>query len=152
MIYKCPSCSSPNRIPSDRLDARARCGSCKTALLPLDHPYDIHDATAFDELVRESPLPVVVDFWAPWCGPCQMMNPELKKLATALAGKVVFAKVNSDNLPDLAARYRIRGIPALLRFDDGKETKRVAGAQTAEALAQTLGLDRTPPAEQAHAR
>ena len=140
MIVSCPSCGRPNRIPASRLDAKAHCGSCKTTLLPLNRPYDVPDVASFDELVQTSPLPVIIDFWAEWCGPCRMMTPELKRLAVAQAGRVVIAKVNSDTLTDIAARFQIRGIPALLRFDRGKETRRATGAQSAEALASALGL------------
>lgn len=148
MITTCPSCGRDNRIPPSRLNARARCAACKGALLPLEHPFEVKDEATFEELVRESPLPVVVDFWAPWCGPCHMVAPELKKLATRLAGRVVIAKVNSDDLGDIAGRYRIRGIPTLVRFDGGKETTRTSGAQSAEMLVTALGLETGPGAQQ----
>jgi thioredoxin 2 len=141
MIRACPSCGQENRIFASRLSDRARCGRCKTALSPLDEPYEIPDAAAFDELLRDSPLPVVVDFWAPWCGPCHAVAPEVKKLATAHAGKIVIAKANTDRLQEIAGRYGIRGIPTLIRFDRGKETRRTSGAQSAAALAAILGLD-----------
>jgi thioredoxin 2 len=149
MIATCPSCGRNNRIPASRLDARALCGGCKAALLPLDRPYEVKDDDAFDELVRGSPLPVVVDFWAPWCSPCRMIAPELNSLATRYAGRAVIAKVNTDNLGSIAERYRIRGIPTLLRFDRGAETKRISGAQRADALAKAMDLDR-PSAPAAH--
>ena len=141
MIHACPACRTDNRIPASRLGARARCGSCRAPLLPLDRPYDVRDAASFDELVRDSPLPVVVDFWAPWCGPCRVVAPELGRLAAFGVGRVVVAKVNSDALEDVAGRYRIRGIPAFLRFDGGAETARATGAQPAEQLARALRLD-----------
>jgi len=140
MIYACSSCGRDNRIPASKLNARAHCGGCKSALLPLDRPYDVTDEQTFEELVRESPLPVIVDFWAAWCGPCQAIAPELKKLASAHAGNAVVAKVNSDDLGGIAGRHRIQGIPTLLRFDGGKETKRVSGAQSADRLAAAMGL------------
>lgn len=141
MVCICERCQSPNRVPAARLDGRAKCGSCKEPLAPLARPYDVPDAATFDELLRDSPLPVVVDFWAPWCGPCRMVAPELKKLAAAEAGRVVIAKVNSDDLGDLAGRFGIRGIPTLIRFDRGRETKRTSGAQSAASFARALGLD-----------
>jgi len=148
MITTCPSCGRDNRIPASRLDGRAHCAACKTTLLPFKHPFDVKDEATFDELVRESPLPVVVDFWAPWCGPCHMIAPELKKLASRHAGHLIVAKVNSDDLSDIAGRYRVRGIPTLVRIDGGRETKRTSGAQTAEMLVSALGLDAGPGAEQ----
>lgn len=144
MITTCASCRRSNRIPASRLDARARCADCKAALLPLEHPFDVPDEATFEELVRESPVPVVVDFWAAWCGPCHVIAPELKKLAARYAGRVVIAKVNSDELGDIAGRYRVRGIPTLVRFDGGKETSRTSGAQSGDMLAAALGLDRAP--------
>jgi len=107
MIRACPSCGAKNRIPDDRLDQKASCGRCKTALLPLVEPVEVPSTRAFDELVTGSPLPVLVDFWAPWCGPCRAVAPELRKLAKSFSGRLVVAKVDTDSLPDLAARYDV---------------------------------------------
>lgn len=142
--YACHSCGRENRIPAAKLDARARCGSCKTHFLPFDEPYEVKDAATFDELIRSSPLPVIVDFWASWCVPCHMIAPELKKLAHTQSGHVVIAKVSTELLPNVAGRYGIRSIPTLVRFDGGRETKRVSGAQSAAELATAFGLERTP--------
>jgi thioredoxin 2 len=142
MILACSTCGRPNRIPASRLDARARCGGCKTSLLPLDHPYVVEDAATFDELVRESPLPVVVDFWATWCGPCRAVAPELERMASQRAGQIVVLKLDTDAIAEVAGRYGIRSIPTFLRFDGGRETRRTAGAQSAAALAAALGLGR----------
>ncbi len=148
MITTCSSCGRDNRIPAARLNARARCAQCKATILPLVQPFEVKDEATFEELVRESPLPVVVDFWAAWCGPCHMIAPELKTLATRYAARVVIAKVNSDDLGDLAGRYRIRGIPTLVRFDAGSETTRTSGAQNADMLVSVLGLDAGPSGSQ----
>ncbi len=144
MITPCPACGRDNRIPASRLDARARCAECKAPILPLEQPLEVKDEATFEELVRESPLPVVVDFWAAWCGPCRMVAPELKKLAGRYSGRVIVAKVNSDDLGELAGRYRIRGIPTLVRFDRGRETTRTSGAQSADMLVAALSLDGGP--------
>ena len=140
MIHRCPSCGAKNRIPASRLDQTARCGRCKTPLTPLDRPYAISSEAEFDELINESPLPVLVDFWADWCAPCRMVAPEVEKLARSEAGRLVAAKVDTEALPMLAARYGIQGIPTLLLFRNGRVAGRVTGAQPAHALAAQLGL------------
>src|SRR5262249_21364968 len=93
-------------------------------------------AEAFDALVRESPLPVVVDFWAPWCGPCRMVAPELEKVARRASGSYVVAKVNTDAVPELGDRYRVQSIPTMAVFRGGSEVTRTSGARPAEAIEQ----------------
>jgi thioredoxin 2 len=141
MVYACSTCGGDNRIPASRLDRSARCGHCKAALLPIDRPYDVPDVATFEEVIRESPLPVVVDLWAQWCGPCHAVAPELRKLALAQAGRAVLVKVDTDRFQEIAQRFEVRAIPMLLRFDRGRETKRVSGAQPAETLNHALGLE-----------
>ena len=140
MVRTCSSCGRDNRIPAARLDARARCAACKTPILPVDEPLAVTRVEDFDELLRDSPLPVVVDFWADWCGPCHAVAPELKKVASTHAGRVVVAKVDTEALQQVAGRFGIRSIPTMIRFDKGQETKRVSGAQPASALSAALGL------------
>jgi thioredoxin 2 len=119
---------------------RARCPACKAALLPASRPIAVRNAADFDELVRTSPLPVLVDFWAAWCGPCRMVAPELEKIAGEHPGSVVVAKVDTQSLPEVAARFGIQSIPTLLLFRDGSEAKRVSGAMPARAILAQLGL------------
>ena len=95
MEVSCPSCARRNRVPAKRLNERAKCADCKAALLPLARPVPLASEQDFDELVREAQLPVLVDFWAAWCGPCRMVAPEMEKIARAQAPRVIVAKVDS---------------------------------------------------------
>ena len=139
MLVTCARCEAKNRIPAARLADHPRCGRCKEALA-FDHPFSPTSAAEFDELVTGSPLPVVVDFWADWCGPCRMVAPEIEKLARLRVGKVVVAKLDTEALPEVAARYGIQGIPAFIAFRGGRESQRAVGAMPAEQLARALGV------------
>jgi thioredoxin 2 len=105
VIVSCPSCGTKNRLYYERLGQAVRCGQCKHELSAPTAPIDIADSAAFDRVVAQSALPVVVDYWAPWCGPCRMVAPELKKVAERRAGKILVVKVNTEALPDLGGRF-----------------------------------------------
>jgi thioredoxin 2 len=140
MIRACPGCGASNRVPSSKLDKIAKCGACKKAIPAVAEPVALGGAPDFDDLVSGSPLPVLVDFWAEWCGPCHMVAPELEKLARENVGKVVVAKVDTDRVPDVAGRFGIRSIPTMILFRDGREAKRVSGAMQAADIARTFSL------------
>jgi thioredoxin 2 len=122
----CPRCNTTNRVGRERLGAGATCGSCKQALLPA-HPIELTQA-GFERHVGASDLPLVVDFWAPWCGPCRSMAPAYEQAAEELAPGVRLARLNTEEVPDIAARFNIRSIPTLIAFRNGREVARQSGA------------------------
>lgn len=121
VIETCPHCGQKNRIQFSQLANSARCGHCKEALPALDAPIEIDEETAFESLTRTCRLPVLVDFWADWCGPCKMMAPEVKRVAAGSVGKLVIAKVNTEGLPILAQRFQINAVPSW--FSSKRATK-----------------------------
>jgi thioredoxin 2 len=130
----CTHCGATNRIPSARLGDDPVCGRCGQALLD-GRPVELGDAD-FDRVVAASGLPVVVDFWAPWCGPCRQMAPQFEQAARTLKGRALLVKVNSDDSPRTASRFGIRSIPTLVKLQQGKEVGRLAGARPAGQIVQ----------------
>lgn len=117
--FRCVSCGGINRVSTARLAERPTCGRCKAPLDLSNAPHDLDD-DALDRLVRAAPVPVLVDFWAPWCGPCRMVAPHIKALAKDLAGKLIVAKVDTDQHQRTAARLNVRSIPTLAVYQGGQ--------------------------------
>jgi thioredoxin 2 len=131
VVLACPTCGQRNRVPFGR---DAKCGQCGTALPNPSEPIEVPTAEAFDALVKDSKLPILVDFWAPWCGPCRMVAPEMARVASAHAGRYLVVKVNTDAIPELGDRFTIRSIPTMAVFSDGREVARTAGARPAAQI------------------
>jgi len=139
LMVVCAACGATNRVPGDKI-AEGRvplCGKCKVPL-PVGKPQPVTDAT-FAQDVEGSPVPVLVDAWAPWCGPCHMIAPIIDQLAAELAGRIRVVKLNVDDNPRTAARFDLRSIPTLLVLKDGREIDRLVGVQPKQEIMRRLG-------------
>ena len=138
-LIRCPGCGTTNRVPREKIAEGLQpvCGHCKTPLAIVSKPVTVTDAT-FSAQVERSPLPVLVDAWAPWCGPCRMIAPVIDQLAEELAGRLRVAKLNVDDNPATAARFDLRSIPTLLLIKGGREVDRIVGVVPKAEIARRL--------------
>ncbi len=138
MLVVCPQCQATNRIPDERLADGPTCGKCGAPMLD-GTPIELTDAN-FDAVTSKTELPIVVDFWAPWCGPCRMMAPQFEQAAAQARGRALFVKLNTDDNPKTSLRFRIRSIPTLALLRGGQEVNRTAGAMSAGDLLRWTGV------------
>jgi len=134
VIVNCSTCGRANRLAFEKLTKTARCGHCKAAVSAPSTPIEVEDSAAFDAAASRSALPLVVDFWAPWCGPCRTVAPEIERLARSTAGRYLVVKVNTDAHQDIAGRFRIQSIPTLAVISRGREIDRTSGARPAAEI------------------
>jgi thioredoxin 2 len=137
LIRTCPSCQKSNRIPARHLSDSGKCGACKAELPAIGEPLDVNEEQ-FNEIIRESKVPVLIDFWAAWCGPCRTAAPHVKQTAQDMAGRAIVLKVDTERYPGLASQYNVRGIPNFAVFSRGQLQFQQAGLVDATTMESWL--------------